>query len=69
MNDDPKKDYTYEDYLESEEVKPDPTVYKPDTDPNIENLNEYTAGFLNEQHQNLPDSSTGEDLNTDYHNH
>jgi len=60
MSDGPNKDYTYEDYQESGEVKPDAQIVAPETDLNT---NEYTSGFLNEQHQNLPGQSEGEDLN------
>lgn len=60
MSDGTKNDYSYEDYLESGEVKPDPTIVKSEV--KLKG-NEYTSGFLNEQHENLPGSSIGEDLN------
>jgi len=58
MNGDGRGDYTYETYQESGEVK-DPFTVETQTD-----LNEYTSGFLNEQHENLPGDFEGEDLNS-----
>jgi len=56
------KEYTYDDYLESGEVKPDPTLVAPETPPDT-NLNEYTSGYTNEEIRNSLDSSAGDDLN------
>jgi len=52
--------YTYETYCESGEVKPDATVVKPETKPEV-NLNE--PDYTNEEISNSLDSSAGEDLN------
>ena len=60
MNDDPQKDYTYEDYLESGEVKPDASIVPPETDLNA---NEYTSGYTNEEIRNSLGGSNGDDLN------
>lgn len=56
------KDYSYEDYLESGEVR-DPFVANDETD-----LNEFNSGFTNEEIRNsldgsADDNSEGEDLN------
>ena len=63
MKDDPNKEYTYETYQESGEVKPSPEIVAPEDDLNS-TPKEYMAGFSGEEFQNLPDyPSLGENLN------